>query len=69
MGSDGNSSELPLTFYIYVGKVHLNYSEEEVWRMTPRKIFALWNQHAYFNGWRKKRGKQRVLRIDDIPFL
>ena len=32
-------------FIIYVGTVWLNRTEEEVWKLTPRKLQALLNVH------------------------
>jgi len=34
---------------IYIGTVLLNRKEEEIWRMKPRKYFALLKKHREFN--------------------
>lgn len=35
--------------YLYIGVTLLNFSEKEVWRMTPYKILALFAIHKKFN--------------------
>ena len=34
-------------WYLHAGLV-LGYSEREVWRMTPRKIYALYQRHIRY---------------------
>ncbi|WP_210402630.1 hypothetical protein [Viridibacillus sp. FSL H7-0596] len=52
------SSELPFDFFIYIGTVHLNRKEEEVWKMTLRKLLTLWDSHCTFKGWKKEKKEQ-----------
>jgi hypothetical protein len=56
---------------IYIGTVHLNRHEDDVWKMTPRKILNLWNRHAVFKGWKKEEEKQEkvIEYADDVPWL
>lgn len=37
--------------WFYIGKVVLEYPEDEVWKMTPGKIATLYHEHAKFNKW------------------
>jgi hypothetical protein len=57
---------LPFDYWIYIGTVHLNRREEEIWRMTPRKLLALWEQHCVFKGWKKSEKPKRRAYIDDV---
>ncbi|MEX3621861.1 hypothetical protein [Viridibacillus arvi] len=52
------SSELPFDFFIYIGTVHLNRNESELWKMTPRKLLTLWDSHCTFKGWKKEKKEQ-----------
>jgi hypothetical protein len=49
---------------LYIGKVLLNYSEKEVWKMTLGKLLAIWKEYKKDHGIADKK-----LTIDDIiPF-
>ena len=39
---------------LYVGSKILNYSESEIFRMTLRKFYLLYNEYLEMNGLRKK---------------
>ena len=50
---------------IYIGSVKLGYPEEDIFSMTPRKFFMIYNEFLEMNGIKKK--KKRVCSIDDLP--
>ena len=39
---------------LYVGCKVMNYTEQEVFRMTMRKYLLLYNEHLEYNGLKKK---------------
>ncbi len=39
---------------LYIGCKVLNYAEEEVFRMTLRKFYLLYDEHLEVNGLKKK---------------
>ena len=49
---------------LYIGSIKLGYSEEEVFRMTPRKFFAIFKEFRIMNGLEKD-GDEYA--IDNIP--
>lgn len=52
---------------LYMGKKHLNMTEEEFWRTTPRKFHALILAHAEtISGERKKEEKSSLGFIDQV---
>jgi hypothetical protein len=48
---------------IYIGKVLLNYPEDEVWEMTLGKLTVLYREHKREHGLLEE---QRELTIDDV---
>lgn len=58
-------------FILYAGMVFLNYSEDEVWNLTPRKFKVLLDAHyevvALLNGSTLKRKNEPFSYIDKIP--
>ena len=50
---------------IYIGSVKLGYTEAEVFDMTPRKFFVIYNEFLEMNG--IKKGQKKVCSIDDLP--
>lgn len=59
-------------FIIYVGTVWLRRSEEEVWNMTPKKLYALLKVHidlesAKSGSTKKPSGQAKGTYIDNIP--
>ena len=49
-----------ITRLLYVGNRVLGYTEEEIFRMTPRKFYLLYDEHLYYHG-KKKRGEDSML--------
>lgn len=39
---------------IYIGQTKLGYTEEELFRMTPRKFFRIYNEFLELNGLKEK---------------
>lgn len=50
---------------IYIGQMKLGYTEEELFDMTPRKFFRIYNEFLKMNGIAK--AKKRACTIDDLP--
>ncbi|MFR8547735.1 MAG: hypothetical protein ACLVEV_03800 [Lachnospiraceae bacterium] len=50
---------------LYIGAAKLGYSELELFCMTPRKFFKIYNEYLDLNGIRKKEKKGSS--IDDLP--
>lgn len=50
---------------LYVGSMKLGYTEEELFRMTPRKFFRIFNEFLEINGIHKR--KKKICNIDDLP--
>lgn len=50
---------------MYVATVQLNRPEREFWKMTPRKLNALANNHVEANGGASKNGPKKGF-IDQI---
>jgi hypothetical protein len=46
--------------------VILKMSEEEFWKCTPRKLFAIWEVHKKVNGIKSE--KEEMAYIDEISF-
>ena len=40
-----------------------------MWRMTPKKLMKLWEQHKVFNGIGESKEKEKDIYIDEIGFL
>lgn len=47
---------------LYIGSKILNYTESEVFSMTPRKFFLLYDQYLELNGMKKREST-----FDDLP--
>jgi hypothetical protein len=43
----------------------LGFSEQEFWKMKPRKLIALWNVHSIVQGYDSKEDKHKGF-IDEI---
>lgn len=39
---------------LYLGSAILRYTEKELWRMTLRKFYLLWDEHLDYHGLKKK---------------
>lgn len=39
---------------LYIGSKILNYTETEIFKMTPRKFFLLYDEYMALNGLKKK---------------
>lgn len=48
---------------LYIGMTKLGYTEPELFRMTPRKFFKIYDEYLDLNGLRKKDECQ----IDMLP--
>lgn len=59
---DAEADFFPVSRCIYIGKMLLGYSENEVWEMTPGKLFALYDEYKKENGQKQ----QTELSIDDM---
>lgn len=40
---------------LYIGSKILNYTEEEIFQMTLRKFYLIYNEHLIVNGIKKKK--------------
>lgn len=47
---------------LYIGATKLGYTEGELFRMTPRKFFRIYDEFLEMNGLKKK-----TFGIDDLP--
>lgn len=47
---------------IYIGSMKLGYTETEIFRMTPRKFFLIYNEFLEMKGI-----KREICGIDDLP--
>lgn len=47
---------------LYIGVAKLGFTEDEVFRMTPRKFYRLFDEYQELNGFKKKPAT-----IDDLP--
>lgn len=58
-------------YILYAGIVFLNYPEEQVWNLTPRKFKALLDVHyevlSVMNGGKTTRTSSQMTHIDQIP--
>lgn len=61
---DGEPEKYNFPRILYIGKNRLGYTEPEIWRMTPRKFFAIYNEYLMMNGYVKP---AREMTIDDLP--
>lgn len=50
---------------LYIGAMKLGYSEDELFRMTPRKFFKIYNEFLEINCVKPK--SKKVCSIDDLP--
>lgn len=53
----------------YMGTTLLGMSEEEFWRCTARKLFALWEIHVRVNGLDQQEEKNRLPHPDILTNL
>ncbi|MHB8984052.1 MAG: phage tail assembly chaperone [Carboxydocellales bacterium] len=53
---------------MYMGTVLLRMTENEFWRCTPRKLFALWNAHKRYNSSPEEQNKPSVACLDATPY-
>lgn len=51
---------------LYIGTTKLGYTETEVFRMTPKKFFLIFDEFEDINGFNKKPGKGGGS-ISDLP--
>ncbi|MFR3882229.1 MAG: hypothetical protein ACLTX6_08005 [Lachnospiraceae bacterium] len=49
---------------LYIGSMKLGYSEDELFDMTPRKFFIIYNEFMEMNGLKKRK---KNCSIDDLP--
>jgi len=61
---EDNAWDWPLL--LYAGTVILRRSEKEFWRMTPRKLRALFNVHVEVNKTDDKKSDNRKGYIDEV---
>jgi hypothetical protein len=47
--------------------VQLGFTEYEFWRITPRKLLLIWDEHCKFNGWKKE--EEKDVYIDELSWL
>ena len=47
---------------LYIGTKKLGYTEKEVFEMTPRKFFRIYDEYLILNG-----AKKEPTGIDDLP--
>lgn len=52
------------TKMLYIGSMKLGYSEDELFDMTPRKFFIIYNEFMEMNGLKKRK---KNCSIDDLP--
>lgn len=60
---------MPWKWLFYIAKVELNFTEKEFWRLTPRKLLAVWDEHCRFHGLNKEDRKTRDVYIDQVGWL
>lgn len=54
--------QLNIARLLYIGTTKLGYSESEIFDMTPRKFFRIFDEYKIMNGMVKKEQT-----IDDLP--
>lgn len=59
---EGEQEMLDVAKLLYIGAIKLGYSETELFQMTPRKFFLLFDAFLELNGLKKKE-----IGIDDLP--
>jgi len=45
---------------LYVGMKVMNFTEDEVWGMTLRKFYLMYDQHLEYNGKSRKNSKAEM---------
>jgi hypothetical protein len=60
---DEDPELLNIARLLHIGTTKLGYSEAEVFSMTPKKFFALYEEYLDINGVKKNKGQG----IDDLP--
>ena len=50
-----------MTRLLYIGSKVLGYTEAEVFAMTPRKFYLLYDEHLIYTGRKKKRENDSLL--------
>ena len=64
-----NEQDWDIEYYLYLYTTVLNHSEEDFWKLSPRRLFSQIDQHIKFNTPKDKQEERRREYVNGTEFM